>query len=205
MLYLWNQDRTGNCGLPVPRRWPRPEAGPRTDPDQTLAGVAVLVGGTSPTPGCRGPPKGPRKPCPFPGRVPFTKAVMPAVRLAFIFAAWAAVILPDETAASMRVVASATRSLMIFWGSTFFDLASAAMLWPPCSAVFSSAGVMLRSLATTCNEAPPFRPKPKPGPRWSPPGDGVALGVWVGAGAHDRPRAPRKRPTVAPAARAAII
>src|SRR5207253_4365188 len=58
------------------------------------------------------------------------------------------VILPDETAASMRVVASATRSLMIFWGSTFLDLASAAMLWPPCSAVFSSAGVMLRSFAT---------------------------------------------------------
>src|SRR5437588_732251 len=112
---------------------------------QMLAGVAVLVGSWPQPPGPLGPPRGPRKPCPRPAPVPLTKAVALAVRPAFILVAWSDVIFPDETAASMRVVASATTSLMIFWGSTFFDLASAAMLWPPCSAVFSSAGVMLRS------------------------------------------------------------
>src|SRR5438105_9238893 len=116
-----------------------------------LAGVAVAVGRWPPFPGPPGPGKGPGEPWrnpPIPFRVPLTKAPMATVRLAFIFVAWAVVILPDETAASIRVVASVTRSLMIFWGSTFFDLASAAMLWPPCSAVFSWAGVRLRSLAT---------------------------------------------------------
>ena len=111
-------------------------------------------------------------------RVPLTKAVMAVVRLAFIFVAWAAVILPDETAASIRVVASVTRSLMIVCGSTFFDLASAAMLWPPCSAVFRSAALMLRSFATTCSEAPPRRPKP--GAKGPLPGTGAALGLGGG-------------------------
>src|SRR5713101_7207715 len=123
-----------------------------------LAGVAVAVGRWPPLPGPPGPWNGPRNPGPNSSPVPLTNAVMAVVRLAFIVVAWAAVILPDETAASIRLVASVTRSLMIFWGSTFFDLASAAMLWPFPIAVFSSAAPMLRSLATMVRDglAPSF-------------------------------------------------
>src|SRR5437879_5319784 len=170
-----------------------------------LAGVAVAVGRWPPLPGPPGPGKGPRKPWrnpPIPLRVPLTKAVMAVVRLAFIFVAWAAVILPDETAASIRVVASVTRSLMIVCGSTFFDLASAAMLWPPCSAVFRSAALMLRSFATTCSEAPPRRPKP--GAKGPLPGTEAALELGVGVWAPDRVGTPNNTPIVAPAPRAAM-
>src|SRR6266851_3955289 len=174
---------------------------------QTLAGVAVLVGRWPRPPGTlpNGPPKPGPKCIPGPG-VPFTKAVMPAVRLDLIVAAIAAVILPDETAASIRLVASATRSLMIFWTSTFLELAMAAMLCPARKALFRSAGVMVRSLATMSRDAaPPPKPNFPKAQRGPMPGRGEAFDVGLGVGvwAPDRPGIPRKRPSVAPAPTAA--
>src|SRR4029077_10604704 len=164
----------------APNRAPRLRR-PASGRGQILAGVAGAVGGWPPSPGPLGRGRDSTKqsrtpPIPFKGAL--TKAPIAVVRLAFIFAAWAAVIFPDEAAASIRVVGSVIRSLMIFCGSTFFDLASEAMLWPPFSAVFRSAGVMLRSFATTCSEAPARRPKP--GAKGPLPGTGAALGLGGG-------------------------
>src|ERR1700716_1291861 len=65
-VVLTAQDRTGNCGLPVPRLRMRPEVVrtgvARMGACQTLAGVAVLVGPSPQPPGPLWPPKGPGKP-----------------------------------------------------------------------------------------------------------------------------------------------